>query len=642
MPTTHAGAGARLGWALWAWADTTMHARPDHCLDTDAQTTLPALFAQRVARTPDAPAYRFYAPKSERWIELSWRDAATRVAAWRSVLAAAGIRPGDRVAIMLRNSPEWLCVDQAVLSLGAATVGLFCNDTSGNNAALIDDSGARVLVAVKQDWIAPILEQSQCPALEHIFVFAGGDPNGKVGDARLRDAQTELAKQTDDDVAASAATPATLASLVYASGTSTQPRASMVSHRNFVWCAQATADALPTPENDHAVSYLPLAHGYERVVDAYRAMITGATITFTRKPRFLNLTLMRTGATSLVAAPRIYELFYLELHRRLARQPRVLRRLVAFTVSLGNAVFEYQQGRARRRLMFVLWPVLQASMARYFLRPLCGELEYAVCAGAALPQPVARTLIGLGLPVLQGYGLTEAGPMVSFNRLDDNDPNSVGRELDGVETRVDPDGELLVRSPGVMAGYWQDEAATAQVIDAAGWLHTGDKASRLDKEHLYLTGRIKEVIAMATGNKALPQPLEETLRGDTLVDNVIVVGEARPALAAVVSCAPELLGPVMHRMGLSIDTAADLANVELEKFYIKRFKALLTQFPAHAQIRHVAVTTEAWTRDNGLLDATGRVKRRAVARYYARAIARLFGQRADNEKTDASQNTNLG
>jgi len=616
-----------------------MATRPDHCLTTDAQTTLPALFAQRVARTPDAPAYRFYAPKSERWIEMNWRDTARRVAAWQAILTSAGVQPHDRVAIMLRNSPEWLCVDQAILSLGAVTVGLLCTDTPGNNAALIDDSGARVLVAVKQDWVTRILQQSDGPALERILVFSD---TGEGGDRRQRNARVLLDRHADVAMQPGVAEADALASLVYASGTSTRPRASMVSHRNFVWCAQATADALPTPEHDHAVSYLPLAHGYERVVDAYRAMITGATITFTRKPRFLNLTLMRTRATSLVAAPRTYELFYLELHRRLARRPRLLRQLVAFTIRLGNAVFEYQQGRARRRLLFLLWPLLQAGMARYFLRPLCGELEYAGCAGAALPRPVARTLIGLGLPVFQGYGLTEAGPMVSCNRLDDNDPNSVGRELDGVETRVDADGELLVRSPGVMAGYWQDEAATAQVIDAAGWLHTGDKASRLDKEHLYLTGRIKEVIAMATGNKALPEPLEGALRGDTLVDNVIVVGEARPELAAVVSCAPELLGPVMHRMGLSIDVAADLASVELEKFYIKRFKGLLAQFPAHAQIRHVAVTTAAWTRDNGLLDDAGCVKRRAVARHYAHDIARLFGQRADNEKTDASQNTNLG
>src|SRR5699024_8535823 len=192
------------------------------------------------------------------------------------------------------------------------------------------------------------------------------------------------------------------------------------------------------------------------------------------------------------------------------------------------------------------------------------------------------------------------------------------------------------------SGYWHDPQATAAVIDEAGWLATGDKVSRLDQQHLYLTGRIKEVIALATGDKASPRPLEETLRGDTLVDNAIVVGEARPSLAAVVSCAPELLAPVMQRLGLTIDEPADLASVRLENFYLQRFDALLAEFPAHARIRRVAVTTDAWTRANGLLDAYGRVRRRAVARRYTGEIARLFGQRAGSEKTDASQNTNLG
>lgn len=619
-----------------------MTARSDYWLEADAGATLPQLFEQRVARTPDALAYRFYSPKAGRWVEMSWRDAGDRVAAWRAVLARAGVAPGDRIAIMLRNSPEWLCLDQAVLSLGAATVGLFCTDTPGNNAAIIDDSGARVLVAVKQCWAAQVFEQSNCPGLNLALVFAGAPERQ---DTRVRDAEAALGEAVSGGPGAQTAAtvdPETLASLVYAPGASMPPLASMMSHGNLVWCAQAAADALPAVANEHSVSYVPLPHSYARVMDAYRAMITGAAITFVRHSRFLNLTLMRAPVTSLVAVPRFYERFHLELHRRLSRRPPAVRRLLAFTIRLGNAVFEYQQGRARRHPSHVLWPLLRTTVARRYRRPLDGSLEYAVSAGAALPRPVSRTLIGLGVPLLQGYGLSEAGPVVSLNRLHDNDPNSVGCVLDGVETRIGPDSELLVRSPGVMSGYWNDDDATARAIDAAGWLHTGDKVSRLDKQHLYLTGRLKEVIALTTGGKALPYPLEQALRRDALVDNVIVVGEARPSLAAVVCCRPEVLAPEMQRLGLDPDVAADYANVRLENFLLTRFDQRLAQFPVHARLRHVAVTTEAWTQENGLLDAAGRVKRRAAAKHYAREIARLYGRRADSEKTDVSQNTNLG
>lgn len=617
-----------------------MTTRPQHWLNVNTQTTLPLLFEQRVARTPDAVAYRFFAPKTEQWAELTWRQAARRVAVWRALLMDAGIESGDRVAIMLRNSPEWLCLDQAVLSLGAVTVGLFCTDTPGNNAAIIENSGSRVLVAVKQQWIIDILKQSQCPSLKKVFVFAGAAGRN---DVRVHDAEVELVRaDAVEESSVATVMPETPASLVYALGTSKRPRASKMSHRNLIWCAQALADALPVMRDEHYVSYLPLPHSYERVADAYRAMITGATITFCRHPRFINITLAKTQATSLVAVPRVYERLYLELHRRLGKRPRIVRRLVGFTIRLGNSVFEYQQGRARRRLSHLLWPLLQATVARRCLRSLGGNMSYAVCAGAALPRPVARTLIGLGLPILQGYGLTEAGPMVSINRLADNEPSSVGRVLDDVETRVGPDGELLIRSPGVMTGYWQDDEATERVIDAGGWLHTGDKVSRLDKSHLFLTGRIKEVIALTTGGKALPEPLEAALSQDNLVDGVIVVGEARPTLAAVVNCRPEVLAPVMRDLGLDPDSPDGLVSVRLENYFLRRFDALLAQFPEHSQIRHVAITTGAWTQDNGLRDESNYPKRRVVARHYTREIARLFGRRADSEKTDVSQNTNLG
>src|SRR5699024_735139 len=238
-------------------------------------TTLPDLFQQRVACTPDALAYRFYAPREKRWGELSWRAAAARVQAWRAVLNETGVVAGDRVAIMLRNSPEWLCVDQAVLSLGAVTVGLYCADTPGNNAAILQDSGARILVAVKQQWVAHILAANTCPELTAVFVFAGAADSV---DQRVQAAAAALAAADEvPTTEASAATAASLASLVYASGTSARPRACMMSHRNLLWCSQALADALPAVAADHSVYYVPLANSYARVADAYRAMLTGAT-----------------------------------------------------------------------------------------------------------------------------------------------------------------------------------------------------------------------------------------------------------------------------------------------------------------------------------------------------------------------------
>ena len=617
---------------------TVQTPRPEHWIGRDEAATLCDLFAARVARTPDALAYRFYSPRRHEWISLTWAQVSARVQRWQAVLAEAGVQPGDRVAIMLRNSPEWLCVDQAVMALGAVTVGLFCADTPASNAHLIEDSGARVLVAVKARWVERIVEADTCPQLETALVF-----NGEVDEAgRIRGAEAALANAAEDHRAGVSVSADALASLVYTSGSTGRARGAMLTHANLLFNAQACADALPTIEDEHALSYVPLPHSYERVVNAYRAMVTGGVITFCRHPRFLGLTLARAPITTLIGVPRVYERFYIELNRWLLRRPRFVRRLVAFTITLGESVFEREQGRSRRRARHLLWPFLRYFVARRCLRLFGADMQYAVSGAAALPYPVARTLVGLGVPVLQGYGLTEAGPVVSVNRLHDNAIDSVGIVLEGVETKVGPDNELLVRGAGVMRGYWQDEAATARTISAGGWLHTGDKVSRLDKNRLYLTGRMKEVIVMTTGEKASPEPLEEALRLDDLVERAVVVGEARPVLAAIVSCPADTLVPVIRRLGLDPNAPASLTSSRLENLFLARFSELLAGYPAHAQIRRVAITTDRWSQANDLITATDKTRRRRVARCYARDIARLYGRRAPGEKADVSQNTNLG
>lgn len=613
--------------------------RPPYWLDRDGPATLCEMFNARVAASPEAIAYRFYSPRAQTWRELTWQQAAARVAAWRRVLHAYGVVRGDRVAIMLRNSPEWLCVDQAAMSLGAVTVGLFCADMPASNAHLLADSGAKMIVAVKARWAQRILEKQACEGLTHAFVFTGDC----AGESRLMSADDALAAVRDcPDPQVEPPAPDDLASLIYTSGSQGRARGAMLTHANLLSNAQSVADALPAVEAECALSYVPLAHSYERVVDAYRAMIVGARIVFCRHPRFLGLTLAREPVTTLIGVPRVYERFYVELTRWMARRPRIVRGLIVTTINIGEAVFEREQGRAGFRLSHLLWPLLRYFVARRCLRLFGAQMQLAVSGAAALPYPVARTLVGLGLPILQGYGLTEAGPVVSVNRVDDNELDSVGLVIDGVATKIGPDNELLVRSRGVMRGYWNDDEATAQVLVAGGWLHTGDKVSRLDKKRLYLTGRVKEVIVLTSGEKASPEPIEETLRLDPLVARAIVVGEARPVLAAVVSCPAHRLVPIMRRLGLDPSAAASLHSPRLENYFIERLARLTTGFPAHAQIRRVAVTMDRWTQDNGLISPTDKIRRRRVARCYAREIDRLYGRRAAMEKSDVSQNTNLG
>lgn len=613
-----------------------MTSRPHYWIAAHEATSLPNLFAARAARTPNQIAYRYFVPGERRWHEQSWSECERQTGCWRAGLSRLGLERGDRVAILIHNGPDWVAVDQAVMSLGLVTVGLYCRDTPPSNAAILEDSGARVLVTAKARWWAAIAESRACHDIEQVIAL----DNEWSSDDRLDGVASWLPHSPIE--ADSMPGENDLAALIYTSGTMGAARGAMLTHRNLLWNAYASADAVQTPANEQLISFVPMAHAYERTVDYYRALITGGTISFCRHPRFLMPTLANAKPTVLVGVPRVFEHYYAELQRVLARRASWQRRLVRFTIKLGNSVSEYRQGERRWRMRYVLWPLLHRFVAKPCLRPLGGRLEVAVSGAAALPYPVARTLIGLGLPLLQGYGLTEAGPVVSVNRVNDNDPASVGRLLDSVEIRLGRNDELRVRSPGVMQGYWNDVEATRKVLDAKGWLHTGDRISRLDQRRLYLTGRLKEVIVMATGDKASPEPLERAIGLDPLFAQVAVVGEARPYLAAVASCDAATLTNLMRENGLDSDHAQALNNPRLERLLLERAARMLRDFPASAQIRRIAPTLDDWTVDNGLVTPTGKLRRRRVGRAYASAIQRLYGRRAESEKTDISNNVNVG
>lgn len=612
--------------------------RPAHWLGRSGFATVHDLFRARVAATPDQLAYRFYAPREHVWKDMTWREVAQRVRLWRRVLQANGIKRGDRVAIMLRNSPEWVCLEQAIFSLGAISVGLFCNETPTVNTHWLNDSGARLLVAVKAHWVRDLLANDACEALERTFVFTGQIQESRVYCAFAALAHAERAPECRIQPPA----PSELASLVYTSGSQGRSRAAMLTHANLVFNAQEVADALPAIEAEYCLSYLPITHSYERVVNIYRSFVTGARIAFCRYPRFLGPTMAREPVTTLIGVPRLYERFYTELKRWLARQPAIVRHLVHMTINIGESVFERQQGREGFRLVHGLWPLLRYLIGRPCLRLFGGQMQLLVSGAAALPYPVARTLTGLGLPILQGYGLAEAGPVVSLNRAHDNELESVGTSLPGVDTRLSAGNELLVRSPGVMRGYWNRPEETAQAILPGGWLRTGDKISRLDQQRLYLTGRMKAVIVLSSGDKVSPEPIEAEMRLDPLVRHVLIIGEARPVLAAIISCPSHQLVPVMRRLGLDPEQPQSLQSPRLENFFLTRLQHLTQHQPRHARIRRIAITNEAWSQDNGFITASDKMRRRHIARHYARQIQRLYGQRAASDKTDVSRNSNQG
>ncbi|MGH8508193.1 MAG: AMP-dependent synthetase/ligase [Gammaproteobacteria bacterium] len=580
----------------------------DHISPQSAHT-LAGLFQARVARTPEAIAYRYFDPAADTWKDLSWQAMGTQIARWRAALAREPLQAGDRVAVMLHNSPEWVMFDQAALGRGLVVVPLHTNDRAENVIYVIRDAGVRVLLlGDPEDWRQLQAVHDQLPGLVRVLTVA---PHANaLGDAPLCDTDTWLSR-ADREAPIQCGAPDDLATIVYTSGTVGRPRGVMLSHRNILWNAHALIRRFAIRPGDGFLSYLPLSHTFERTVGYYLPAMAGARVTYARSPQQLVEDLPEARPTILLVVPRVLEKIYAGLQSKLERNA-LLRTLFELTTRIGWQRFRYQQGREGWHGSLLLWPMLNRLLAHRILTRLgCDRLRIVSCGAAALDARLARVFIGLGFPISNGYGLTEAGPVVSANALNDNDPLSVGSPLEDVEVRIGGHDELLVKSPGVMLGYWGDPKLTALAIDSEGWLHTGDQA-RIEGRHIYLTGRIKEIIVMANGEKVAPESMERAITLDPIFEHAMVAGEGMAYLSASVVLNRKHWSKLARELALDPDDRTTLEQPRVQTAILERIATQLHAFPGYAKVRNVILSLEPWTVENGLLTPTLKVRRNQV------------------------------
>jgi len=578
------------------------------------------LFRERVRRSPDAVAYRWFDADSQSWVAATWSETAAEVGRWQAALTHEGLQRGDRVAVMLRNCREWILFDQAAMGLGLVTVPLYADDRTDNAAYILAETEARLLLLRGAEaWRGFYKLRDQLHGLKRVVTLEqmAGEPH----DHRLRWVQDWLPPGpvglTDTDLSSD-----DLASIVYTSGTTGRPKGVMLTHSNLLWNAWASLQTVAVYPDDLFLSFLPLSHTLERTGGCYAPMLGGAGVAFARSILQLGEDLRVVRPTVLVAVPRVFERVYERIQRSLKRRSRLARWLFQAGVSSGWRHFLREQGRAPWSPALLWWPLLDTLVGRKVRSRLGGRLRVAISGGAALPPPVARLFIGLGLSIVQGYGLTEASPVVCGNRLQDNEPASVGMPLEGVEVRLGDNSELLVRGPSVMQGYWRNEEATAAAIDTDGWLHTGDQAS-IEDGRIYITGRLKDIIVLSSGEKVAPSDMEMALALDPLIDQVMVLGEGKSYLSALVVLNREVWQEEALEQGLSNDPCA-LDPKELERLLKRRLAPCLDAFPGHARLHHIGVCIEPWSIGNGLLTPTMKPRRARILEAYAELVERMY------------------
>lgn len=589
--------------------------------------TLDGLFVQRVRRSPQRPAYRSFDRKASAWRELTWKDMAREVARWRGALEAEPLRPGDRVALLLRNCPEWVMFDQAGMSLGLVTVPLYTDDRADNAAYILQDAAVKVLLvqdAGRWKRLAAAIGDQPCP--QRVVIL---DPSEEA--QRLATEDDRVVTRADwlpaegAELEQRASDPHTLATIVYTSGTTGRPKGVMLSHRNILTNAHAGLTALDVYQEDVFLSFLPLSHTLERTASYYLPMMAGSAVAYARSVGQLAEDLRNVRPTVMIAVPRVFERVYQRLLDQVRGRPAPVRWMFHLAVKAGWRQFERDQGRAGWHPLLLVWPFLRKKVANQVLEKLGGRLRATVSGGAALPKEVARTFIGLGLPLVQGYGLTETSPVISVNTLAHNDPASVGLPLRGVQVRVGDADELQVKSPCNMLGYWNNHAATAKMIDNEGWLRTGDQA-RISGGHIYITGRIKDILVLSNGEKVPPGDMEISIGLDPLFEQVLVVGEGRSFLSALLVINADLWTSLAREYGLNPGAPESLADPRLVKDMLKRIRETLRDFPGYAKIRRATLMLEPWTVDNGLMTPTLKVKRTQVLKHYGEQVESMYSR----------------
>jgi len=587
----------------------------------EAAPTLPAMFRERVRRTPAGRAYRRF-DRNDRCCETTtWMETARLAARWQAALRREGLQPGERVAVMLRNRLEWVLFDLASLGLGLVTVPLYFNDRPDNFAYILEHTEARVLLIEGESQWAQIRTLQR--HLSHLSRIVSVTPiHDAERDPRLR----ELAHWLPDaamDYTALDAEPGALASIVYTSGTTGRPKGVMLSHANILANVQDCLRRVPVHTNDLFLSFLPLSHTLERTVGYYLPMLAGACVAHVRSLEKLPEDLTAVAPTIIVCVPRIFERLYKRVSARLAEAAPWRRRLFDLAVDVGRRRFLYRQGRGSWSFRLLLWPLLDRLVAAPIRATLGGRMRLAISGGARLDPAVAWVFDAMGLNLLQGYGLTETSPVVSTNTLEDNRPDTVGRPLPGVEVKLAENRELLVKGPSVMLGYWRDDNATRAAIDAEGWFHTGDQAVLDADGHITITDRLKDIIVLANGEKVSPTDLELAIATDPLFEQVMVVGEGRPYLAALVVLNAPVWSGLARDLQIDPRTEDMPAGGAAEQALLDRIATRMTRFPGHAQIRRVHATGP-WDVKDGALTATLKIRRQVLSARFAKEVDSLY------------------
>ena len=584
----------------------------------DFGSNLLELFARTARRRGSAPW--LWAKRDGAYRPWSWEQVAGEVRILSRALCARGVAPGDRVLLVAENRPEWAIADLAIMTAGGITVPAYTTNTTDTHAYLLQHSEA-VAAVVSTDRLAARL----LPALAHapsLKLVVGMEPLSDIDQLSVPVLSWAEALALGEQTAAASSDPAAtlsrddLACFIYTSGTGGNPKGVMLTHGNIlanVAGSHAVLKTLGLGDDEVFLSFLPLSHAYEHTGGQFLPMAVGAQIYYADGLDALASNFLEVRPTIVACVPRLYEVMRQRMLRMTARQPRLKAKLFAKAVDLGSKAYERPKTmslaeRAFNRLLDKL--VRDAVRARFG-----GRIKALVSGGAPLNYDVGLFFMALGVPLFQGYGLTECAPVISVNGPGQMKLHTVGRPIPGMKVRIAEDGEILVRGPSVMRGYWRDEAGTSHVL-RDGWLHTGDVGVFDEDGFLQITDRKKDIIVNSGGDNVAPQRVEGVLALQPEIAQVIVYGDGRPHLVALIVPDADFTKAYARQHRLKPDLVELVQQKDFERAIGEAVARANESLSVIERVRHFRLLPEPFTIEKGTMTPTLKLRRQLIYRVH--------------------------
>jgi long-chain acyl-CoA synthetase len=592
--------------------------------------TLPSRFLDTIDNLPNPRAQMVR--RDGHWEAISSQEFLRRVAGLSSAFVELGVRPGDRVGLFSTNRPEWHTADFAINGAGAITVPVYFNESPDRMTYILKHCGAKVVFVAGKPQLEKLLTvRGSLPELENIIAAdAGAELPSECFRYDTLIATAGAADISSYRLGASQVLPGQLASIIYTSGTTGEPKGVMLTHTNFCSnVADVGRDFHLNPAEDVALSFLPLSHVYERTAD-YIYILQGAPVAYVEAIDAVAQALLEVRPTITAAVPRFFEKIYARLVEQGSKTTGMKRLIFDWAMKIANQSVHWRASSGHASLVVKLqWLLANVLVYEKIRAGLGGRLRLVSSGGAPLSKELAEFFWAVGVPIYQGYGLTETSPIVSTNYPVDR-VGSSGRPIANVQVRIAEDGEILIKGPCVMQGYYKSPETTREALDQDGWFHSGD-IGHLDKDnYLYITDRKKDLIKTAAGKFVAPQPIENILKTSPYILNAMVVGDKRKFIAALIIPNPATVAARLSQEGLKFSSNSELAaharTHTLIENEVKRLTPHLAQYEA---IKRFALLPEDFTFDNGSLTFTLKLKRRVVEQKYRNAIESLYADVAE-------------